>query len=154
MFAPTVDFAKLSAALSDNQVLVICPHPVMKNAILEEPLENIQVVREYSTEDMLFVADLLITDYSSIIFDYSLLNKPVLFFCYDYDTYDRDYYLDYAKDLPGDLLRKEADLREYLAGGAFSVDDRMAAFRERFMSACDGHSSQRVAAKIDAFLEG
>ena len=111
-------------------------------------------MREYSTEDMLFVADLLITDYSSIIFDYSLLNKPVLFFCYDYDTYDRNYYLDYAKDLPGDLLRKEADLREYLVGGAFSVDARMAAFRERFMSACDGHSSQRVAEKIDAFLKG
>ena len=154
VFAPTVDFAKLSSVLSDNQLLVICPHPVMKNTILEKPLENIQVVREYSTEDMLFVADLLITDYSSIIFDYSLLNKPVLFFCYDYDTYDRNYYLDYAKDLPGDLLRKEADLREYLAGGTFSVDARMAAFRERFMSACDGHSSQRVAEKIDAFLKG
>lgn len=49
----------------------------MKNDIVSKKYENIKVVRDFSTNDFMFVSDMLITDYSSVIFEYALLKKPI-----------------------------------------------------------------------------
>ena len=115
--------------------------------------ERVMMVQDVATSDMMLAADLLVTDYSSIIFDYSLLDKPMAFFCYDYDTYERDFYLDYDTELPGEIFKSIDELTDYLRKGVFETDGRLTDFREKYMSACDGHSAERVARAIEEFLD-
>ena len=148
-FIPRLDFGQLSASLREDQVFVICPHPVMTAQILPRSFSNIIEVRDCSTMEMMMVSDLLVTDYSSVIFEYSLLGKPIVFYCYDFDDYDRDFYLDYEEDLPGELFKTEEELERYLAAGSYQSDDRQERFVEKYMSACDGNSTARIARAIE-----
>lgn len=152
-FRPEMDFESLSHSLKENQVFLICPHPVMQNRIVPGSYENIIQVEDFTTNEMMCVADLLITDYSSVIFEFSLLDKPMVFYCYDYDEYNRDFYLDYEKDLPGKLLRSYSELEEYICKGDFNEADRAREFRKWYMSACDGKSSERLARVLEKLLK-
>ena len=154
-FKPDLDFERLSNSLLPNQVFVVCPHPVMTEPIIGHDYGNIFEVRDVPTSDMMFVSDLLVTDYSSTIFDYSLLNKPMAFFCYDYDDYDRNFYFDYSSELPGPLLRTQDELISYLEQCDYSLPSSYSKFRKKYMGACDGHSTDRIAKIIeDMFYEG
>jgi CDP-glycerol glycerophosphotransferase (TagB/SpsB family)/glycosyltransferase involved in cell wall biosynthesis len=154
-FVPEIDFEELSRRLPEDTVFVLRPHPVMTDSILPEiPFDNIFEVRDVSTQDIMFVSDLLITDYSSVIFEYSLLDKPMLFYCYDYDNYDRDFYLDYDNDLPGKIITNQDELFEVLGDDkTYEPTHELTAFREKYMSACDGHSCERIANYIRTVLQ-
>ena len=154
-FHPELDFDRLSKDLLPNQVLLICPHPVMKNDILPKKYKNIRVMRDFSTNDYMLISDMLITDYSSVIFEYALLRKPIAFFCYDLPTYDRGFYLNYPEDLPGDIYTNQDELTDYLTHPEKHIlTDKMNSFVEKYMSACDGHSCERIAALINSYMEG
>lgn len=153
IFHPVMDFESLSHSLKRNQVFIICPHPVMQNRIPDREYHNIIQVDDFTTNEMMCIADLLVTDYSSVIFEYSLLNKPMVFYCYDYDEYNRDFYLDYEKDLPGKMFRKYGDLEQYICNGEFKDVATVQEFRNRYMSACDGKSGERLAHAVEKLLE-
>ena len=70
---------------------------------------------------MMFVSDLMISDYSSTMFEYALLRKPMAFFCYDYDEYDRDFYLDFDHELPGPIITTEDALIEVHTTGEYPL---------------------------------
>ena len=126
----------------------------MQNAIVEKKYDNIRVIRDFSTNDLMFISDMLITDYSSVIFEYALLKKPIAFFCYDLSTYDRGFYLNYPKDLPGDVYVNQQELTEFLRDADKQViTDKYNLFVERYMSACDGHSAERIAELINSYME-
>lgn len=152
-FTPKADFKKLSESLPSDMVFLIRPHPIMKKTVLDENLPNILEVRDFSTNDLMFVSDLMVTDYSSVIFEYSLLRKPVLFFCYDFDTYERGFYLRYPEDLPGDVLRTQEELAARLNSAEWDkMGEGYDEFVKRYMSACDGHSSERIAGLINRYM--
>lgn len=156
-FSPDIDFDSLHENLREDEIFVFCPHPLMKNHLIKKAYGNILQMEGFSTNEMMCLADLLITDYSSVIFEFSLFDKPMIFYCYDYDDYDRDFYLDYETDLPGRLIREYGELEEYLAKGKFDEDDpenkeALRLFKERYMSACDGHSAERIAKRVEAML--
>lgn len=151
-FHPEMDFDALSEVLGKNRILVICPHPVMQNDICGEGYDNILQMKEFSTNEVMCVSDLLVTDYSSVIFEYALLGKPMVFYCYDYGEYNRDFYLDYEKELPGELIRDFDSLLSYIRTGNYKADERCSAFRDKYLSACDGKSSVRIAAEIQKML--
>ena len=154
-FHPELDFDRLSKDLLPNQVLLICPHPVMKNDILPKKYKNIRVMRDFSTNDYMLISDMLITDYSSVIFEYALLRKPIAFFCYDLPTYDRGFYLNYPEDLPGDVYTNQEELTDYLTHPEKHIlTNKMNSFVEKYMSACDGHSCERIANLINSYMEG
>lgn len=153
IFNPVIDFDDLHEILGDDQILIVSLHPVMKNRIPEKKYDNIIQVEEFNTNDLMLIADVLITDYSSVIFEYSLLKKPMVFYCYDYEDYNRDFYLDYEKDLPGDLCRTYEDLRSYIKSKNYTTDERLLNFQRRYMSACDGKSSKRIADIIDGWID-
>lgn len=117
-------FKKLDKELNDNQVFFVNFHPILKNAISLDDYKHIkpfpQGVDNYS---FLNCCDALITDYSSVFFDYSLTKKPIILFMYDYDEYmhDRGMYMDVAT-LP---FRKIYDVDEFaktLADESFMGD--------------------------------
>ena len=73
-----------------------------------------------SIEDLYIITDILITDYSSVMFDYSILNRPMLFFAYDLEDYKenlRGFYFDFVNDIPGPISRDTdqliKDIKEY-----------------------------------------
>lgn len=153
-FHPELDFDRLSRELLPNQMFLICPHPLMKNDIIPKAYSNIKVMRDFSTNDLMFISDILITDYSSVIFEYALLKKPIAFFCYDLVTYNRGFYLNYPADLPGDVYENQDTLTEYLQHPERHViDDKYNLFIEKYMSGCDGRSCQRIAKMIDDYME-
>lgn len=153
-FHPELDFRRLSEQLLPNQLFLVCPHPVMKNAIVEGEYDNIKVVRDFSTNDLMHISDMLITDYSSVIFEYALLKKPIAFFCYDMANYNRGFYLNYPEDLPGEVYETQDDLAEFLcATDRHVLTDKYNSFVEKYMSACDGHSCERIAGVINSYME-
>lgn len=99
--------------------------------------------------DLLFVTDVLITDYSSVVFEASLLNIPMLFYAYDLYDYisERDFYCDYESFVPGKIVFSEDELIKAVNSGDFE-HNKVIPFRDKYFTYTDGKSSQRVADKI------
>lgn len=153
-FRPDLDFDRLSKELLPEQMFLVCPHPIMKNKIVEKEYDNIKVVRDFSTNDMMLISDMLITDYSSVIFEYALLRKPIAFYCYDLLNYNRGFYLNYPDDLPGDVYENQTELTAYLRSDSKDeLTEKYDKFIENYMSACDGHSCERIAEMINSYME-
>ncbi len=106
-----------------------------------------------STYDLMFVSDVLITDYSSVIFEYALLNKPIIFYCPDHTEYDRDFYLNFPDDLAGEFVTDPENLAHAIQRNLMNPElTDLAEFRNRYLDACDGHSAHRIAKLIKEYL--
>ena len=98
----------------------------------------------------MMVCDLLITDYSSILYDYSLLNKPLILFAPDLDTYVRDngFYEDYDS-IPAPHVTDYDGLKDAVLDMYENFDvNAMEAFRKRTMTYCDGRATERIIMEI------
>ena len=150
-----LDIAAMRAALGDDYALLIKHHPYVTN-----PPEIPAGCEDFAFEitksglpidKLLATADVCITDYSSIVFEYSLFKRPIAFFAYDLADYDdwRGFYYDYDELTPGPVFQDTEPLVHWIESLEHGFDDtEIAAFRERFMSACDGHSTERILRKI------
>lgn len=103
------------------------------------------VTDEWSIEEAMGVCDILISDFSSLIFEFSLLNKPALFYAYDYDDYSKypGIYLDYKEEMPGVICESTFDIIKQIKNGYFDVS-KMKDFKDKYMNACDGQSTKRL----------
>lgn len=101
---------------------------------------------------LLHSTDILISDYSSIIYEYSLLERPMLFFAYDRDLYSatRGFHRDYDQTAPGKVCLTFGELLEALRAGDYETE-KAEAFREENFDQIDTHSSDRF---IDWLLLG
>ena len=110
---PPIDLSKWEKLLGDNYVILLRTHP-FTNQLLG--VEFNSFVRDFSgypsMNDLLKVADILISDYSATIFDYSILERPIVCFGYDCDSYakDRGLYLDIEKELPSGVMKNEDEV--------------------------------------------
>ena len=155
-----LDFDGLAKTLGDECVFLIKPHPysahnldrpeqavyreLVQGAIARHPGLFLDFSAFPDVNDLLLVTDVLVTDYSSIVFELSLLDKPVVFFAYDYDEYTahRGFYFDFSEYTYGPVVRTSAELGDAIVSAG--VDEpRLAVFRERFTAACDGHAARR-----------
>lgn len=106
--------------------------------------------------DLYLISDLLITDYSSVFFDYSALKRPIVFFMYDLETYRdqlRGFYIDIEHDAPGPIVQTEEELFnaiEDLIQSNVHTNPKYNAFSNKFTSLEDGHATERV---VKAFLK-
>jgi len=147
-----LDLDRLGAALGESDVLVLKMHPFVKDhmPIPPEYADRILDLSDYPEfNHLLLLCDLLITDYSSAIFDYALLRRPIVFYVPDLDTYTRDrgFYYDFSEYVYGPVVSDMDSLVSTL--GTTTVDeDRLAIFCGKFLSACDGHATQRFLATI------
>jgi CDP-glycerol glycerophosphotransferase len=100
----------------------------------------------------LFAAsDLLVTDYSSVLFDYALTDRPMHFLVPDLDEYRdrlRGFYLDLEDVAPGPLLRSTAEVLEHLDDDPATYAGRRRAVRERFAPYDDGHAAERLVERV------
>lgn len=154
-FSPKIEWTRLDDELDDDEVFIICRHPSMKDEFIKGRFFS--RVKDYTfenTSELLAVADVIVTDYSSVVFDASLMDKPTVFYCPDYDEFKDDTYLDYEKELPGEMIMKSDELLPALrrAEEVSSAEIR-AMFNEKQMGACDGKSTERILSMIKNYLK-
>ena len=161
--APTapdkLDIDAFGEAFSDEYVLFIKHHSVCENVRKEIPEKwrdtfcfDMNSRIELSIEKLLLLADVCITDYSSIAFEYSILERPMLFFAYDLDDYldERGMYLDYDDVTPGPVCRTNRELISYIKSLPEGFDrEEVSAFRQKYAGMCDGHATERTIELIE-----
>ena len=112
----------------------------------------VDVTRYPDIGDLYLAADVLVTDYSSVFFDFSLTDKPMIFLAPDLEEYrdeNRGFYLDYHEVVPGPICLDTSEVvKAITAPDGFG--ERRVEFRERFNPLDDGHASARV---VDRILE-
>ncbi len=146
-----IDFSKLQKEIGDKYVILFRTHYFVANSINTEEYDGFVVnVCDYDDiNDLYIVSDLLITDYSSVFFDYANLKRPIIFYMYDYDEYKnelRDFYIN-EDELPGPIVKQENELTEAVKKTDSLVPDyrnKYESFNKKFNYLDDGHSSERV----------
>ena len=141
-----IDISKMYDMLADDYVILYKGHPSVRTALsIDERYKTFFIdSNEDEIEMLMCAADCCITDYSSLIFEYALLERPMFFYAYDYKQYvnERGFYYDYDTFVPGPICYNEEDLIKYMKSEV-NVD-KVVAFRNRFMSACDGNATTRI----------
>ncbi|MDY0394135.1 CDP-glycerol glycerophosphotransferase family protein [Virgibacillus halophilus] len=123
-------------------------HPFVQNK-LDIPYEFADFFYDLSDyreiNDLLLITDLLITDYSSVCFEYALLNKPMLFFAYDVEKYiqDRDFYYNYFDFIPGPLVKSTEELLKTIDNKDFEME-KIKPFVQYFFGDTLGQASKNV----------
>ncbi len=134
-FSDDLDLGLLRDRLGDDHVVLVRRHPfVRRSAPLGPELAGfaIDVSDHPDVNELLLVSDLLVTDYSSVIYEFSLLARPMLFFAPDFEAYERErgFYFDYRTGVPGPIFETSAPLADAIRAGAFDRA-RVEAFRRR-----------------------
>lgn len=145
-----IDFEALRKAIGDGWVLLVKHHPFVKKppAISESCREFAYLVPDVPTDCLMATADAMVTDYSSVVFEFSLFERPIAFLAPDVDDYCdwRGFYYPYEEMSPGPVLKSTGELAAWIQSldGGFDVG-AVSSFRKKFMSACDGHATERIA---------
>lgn len=150
-----LDFKKLKKNFGKEYVILFRTHYFIANAFdFSSYRDFIYNVSDYDDINELYIiSDILLTDYSSVFFDFANLNRPMLFYMYDLDLYQnklRDFYFD-LEELPGPIVQTEQDLIEEIK----SIDnywdqyrDKYLAFQEKFTPFDNGNCSKKVINEI------
>jgi CDP-glycerol glycerophosphotransferase len=152
-----LDVERLRAAVGGDTVILFRKHHYVVDPVPETADGFVRDVSAYPDgTELLLAADVLVTDYSSLMFDYANTGRPMLFFTYDLDLYRdevRGFYFDFLERAPGPLLRTSDELGEALAGIDDVVAryaDRYAAFVAEFCELDDGQAAARVVDRVFA----
>lgn len=151
-----MDLEKMYEALSDNYVIVLRLHYLISENLNLSGFDSF--IKDFSQyediRDLYLVSDMLMTDYSSVFFDYANLKRPILFYVYDIDTYRdklRGFYFDFEKEAPGPLVKTTDEIIETIKRiekndfqPLVPLDD----FYNTFCQLEDGKASERVIEKI------
>ncbi|MDE6125155.1 MAG: CDP-glycerol glycerophosphotransferase family protein, partial [Eubacterium sp.] len=143
---------KLLNELGDDWAVIVKYHPFIKNPPeIPETVKNsvFDFGDEREINDILFITDVLVTDYSSVIFENAILNNPLVLYAPDLEEYDgeRGFYFEYNAYSCGQIVERESDLAMAIRN-AGSDNEKMEEFRKRFVSLCDGNSCRRFAEEI------
>ncbi|MBV5112598.1 CDP-glycerol glycerophosphotransferase family protein [Bacillus altitudinis] len=150
-----LNYDQLYQELNSEYIFLFKIHPFVKNQI-NIPYQYSEFFYDFSDfreiNELLLIADVLITDYSSVCFEFALLQKPMIFFSYDVDEYirTRDFYYEYFSFIPGPLARTCRELVSIVKNNQYEFE-KLDSFVQYFFDELDGQSSKRV---VDAiFLE-
>lgn len=144
-----LDLQKLSEELPEDMVFLLRLHPHVAEKLhgrFEKDRWNniINVSDVGGVTTLLAVSDVLVTDYSSIVFEYCLRHKPMLFYAYDleqFETDGRSFYRDYREFVPGKIVSNQKQLTECVKKGDFEGNSH---FVEEMFDKIDGNSTTRL----------
>ncbi|MBQ0140050.1 MAG: CDP-glycerol glycerophosphotransferase family protein [Kurthia sp.] len=150
------DLNKMKQQYGDDFVLVVRMHYLVAENFDFAAYDGfiIDASNYYDIADLYLISDVLITDYSSVFFDYASLNRPIIFYMYDLDDYRdrlRGFYFDIESEAPGKIVKTEDDLFVELTRATTEghVDEaQFKRFAERFCSWEDGHATERVVNRV------
>ncbi|MEV0454692.1 bifunctional glycosyltransferase/CDP-glycerol:glycerophosphate glycerophosphotransferase [Catellatospora methionotrophica] len=146
---PPFDPAALAAALGPHGRVLVRGRLVPG---VDSPHPQVQDVSAYPVvEDLYLAADILVSDYSSVVFDFAVLDRPIVLYAPDWARYRaaRGTSLDLIAHAPGPVVDSFPDLVSLFAGHrATASSERRAAFRDRFCAWEDGHAAERVVRRV------
>lgn len=149
------DFIKWRHLLGDDFIVLFKPHYLIINSIKNNDNQGLNgflyhIDANYDISDLYLISDILITDYSSVFFDYAILRRPIFFYMYDRAEYQeqlRGFYLNVETDLPGKVYDDENLMLRDIKENNFNYQ-RLDEFNEEFNSFQDGNCSQKVVQHI------
>lgn len=147
-----LDIRYLMDRLGDRYVLLIKHHPFVKErpGIPEECRSfAYDITEKLEIDDLICAADVCISDYSSLVFEYALFRRPMIFFAYDLELYNdwRGFYYDYEELTPGPVVNTVEGVAECIEQSEVKFDSAaVERFADKFMSSCDGHATDRIMA--------
>lgn len=152
LFDLKINLRNLQEKLGDNYVILLRMHYLISNALDLNGYEEFAIdVSNYDDiSELYLISDALITDYSSVMFDYGILKRPQFFFAYDIEKYDkglRGFYMNYMEDLPGEIITDEFKLAEELQKideHKQKYSDKIESFYNKFCSIEKGQSSKFI----------
>lgn len=138
-----------------DTIILIRLHPLIKELIDDSIFKDniINACTYPDASEILAIADVLISDYSSIIYEYAVLNRPIIFYDYDLELYlkERGLYLDPQKDLPGPVIYDEEALYLALQNTESLMDEyknKLEEFNKKYNYLNDGQVSKRFVQKL------
>ncbi len=153
-----LELDKLQEAIGNEYILLIRTHYFVADKLDLKPYEGFayDVSKYEDIAELYLISDILITDYSSVFFDFANLKRPILYYVYDLDKYEnvlRGFYIDIHSEVPGPLLKTTDEVIDAIV----NIDDlkeeysdRYDEFYERFCNFEDGNASKRI---IDTILK-
>lgn len=152
-FELQVNFYKWRSYLSDEYVVIFKPHYLIASQYeVPKDLSDFVFVMDADADinDAYLISDILVTDYSSVFFDYAVLERPIYFYMYDFEEYKnelRGFYLNVPDDLPNDIDKSEEELLKKIKHDNFDYQ-RLAAFNDRFNICNDGNASRKILGRV------
>jgi CDP-glycerol glycerophosphotransferase len=150
-FQVPIDLTAFTDRLGGDHVLLLRLHSMVSGRLALPPgVPAVDVSGRAESGELYLAADILVTDYSSAMFDFAVTGKPMVFYTYDLEHYRDDvrgFYFDLAAVAPGPLVATSEELIEAIADSdvaASALADRYARFRDTFCSLDDGHATDRV----------
>lgn len=152
-----IDFSDLIEQLPDDFVFIVrAHHTTSLGPRINDLVASGRVIDGSSLPsivDCYLASDLLITDYSSVMFDFAVLNRPIVIFADDWEAYQeaRGTYFDLLASPPGAVAVNQADLVELFVNREFEHQDnlnRLADFRAKFCSFDDGQAARRIIEQV------
>ncbi len=151
---PPIHIEKWKDYLGDQFILIFRTHHNTKQMLGISFNDFVIDGSDYpDVNDLLVIADFLITDYSCIMMDYCILGKPFIEFGYDYDDYSktRGFYFDLDKEIPSHILRTEEEVLRYIVDSDYDEECRKAElFRQKHVE-YGGNATKMC---VDAILSG
>ncbi|MBS4200619.1 CDP-glycerol glycerophosphotransferase family protein [Bacillus sp. FJAT-49732] len=143
------DLKVMAENLNDEYALLIQLHPYMRTDLQLDHTFSYQIKDAFVIEELLAITYILITDYSTVFFDFSLLNRPMIFYPYDLEDYIRirDFYYQYEEVIPGPMATDTNTLVQLIKEGSFS-DEKISSFRNLFFDYQDGKAAERIVEHI------
>lgn len=149
-----LNLLRLKETLGDKYVILLRLHYLVANRLDFGQFTNfVYDLSKYDdVNDLYKVSDILITDYSSVFFDYAILRKPIIFYMYDFEEYQsqlRDFYLG-LEDLPGEIFYDQVSLIERLdSSNITNIDSQQFdAFIDKYCYLEDGNAADRVITEV------
>lgn len=142
----------LADALGEDWAVMVKLHPFIKTS-LTVPDAYRDRIFDFSAEreinDLLFITDVLVTDYSSVIYENAVIGNACVLYAPDLSAYtqDRGFYFDYSEYACARVVTDFAELAEAVKN-ATPEEESMKAFKKRFVSLCDGHATERFINEI------
>lgn len=152
-----LDLQYMNEILKEDYILLIKLHPIIRKKIqIPRGCEEFVIdVSGYNMNDLLVVTDVLITDYSSVVFDYSLLEKPIIFFAYDLDEFkkkSREFYFGYEDFIPDKCVKTTKEVVNKIKSFETDLDteviQKIKVFSKEYCEFRDGKSSERFVKKF------
>lgn len=155
-YSPKLDFEKVAELLKDDEVLIIKNHQLVTKNLKKQHKDNIKCVSKkvllLNNVDIMtltIVCDVFITDFSSAYFEALILNKPILFYAEDINTYSTviGFYDKYKNYAPGDICDKpnpQEFIKKIRNAHSYIKSEKYKKIREKFVGNCDGHASKRL----------
>ncbi len=149
-----IDLNRIKDTLGDEYVILYKMHPLVQHTMLSVD-QDILCCNGMSIKRLFSVTDYLISDYSAIIIDFSVFEKPMLFYVPDIDEYRSDvgFYIDYEQEMPGPICYNEDEVIKGILEHQFD-EEKIKAFKNKFFKYKDGKSTQRVIGLINKIMGG